>query len=805
MLVFTLFCGLFAWSGAGAGRATEIDFAHDIVPVLRKHCGACHLGEKKQGGFSMNTRELLLAGGEYGEAVQPGQSAQSALIRRVLSEDSDLRMPPEGARVSPEEVATLKQWIDAGVAWEAGFTFAGLAFEPPLRPRRVTLPPSVAGRENPVDQLVDDYLAEHKLPRQPLIDDTVFCRRVHLDVIGLLPEPDELARFLADPSPDKRQRLVHDLLQRDIDYAEHWLTFWNDLLRNDYTGTGFITQGRKQITNWLYDALVQNKPYDLFVRELIAPTPESEGFIQGIRWRGNVNASQTQEIQFAQNISQAFLGINLKCASCHDSFIDRWTLQETYNLAAVYATEPLTLHRCDKPLGQLAQAAWIFPELGQVDATAAQPERLRQLATLMTHPENGRFTRTIVNRLWHRLLGRGIVHPVDAMHTEPWNADLLDYLATQLADQGYDLKATIELICTSQTYQSELPPLPPADAGPYIFRGPLARRLTAEQFLDAVWQVTGAAPLQYDAAVVRAKLDPAASHPTAPLQAHWIWSRADASRTATAGETITLRRQFDLAEMPVSAVAVVTCDNSYRMFVNDREVAADDNWETVELVSLQPHLKIGTNAILLISANAGNEPNPAGLIFEARLRTPSDVRTLASDSSWQWTTSQPDRRGRFQQPPDDWQPAALVQNQRVWSARVTPQLLNLLSSAEQSSLRMVRASLVKNDFLMRSLGRPNRDQIVTMRPSELTTLEAIDLANGQALAAVIEQGARRRWSEHHDAGSLVNWLYAAALSRLPTAEEAALAEELLAASAPEAAVEDLLWSLFMLPEFQLIR
>src|SRR5688500_19393315 len=102
----------------------------------------------------------------------------------------------------------------------------------------------------------------------------------------------------------------------------------------------------------------------------------------------------------------------------------------------------------------MAQAAWLYPELGQVDAQAPQPERLKQLAALMTHPENGRFTRTIVNRLWHRLMGRGIVHPVDAMQTEPWNADLLDYLAVHLAENGYDLKQTLRLIVTSQAYQS---------------------------------------------------------------------------------------------------------------------------------------------------------------------------------------------------------------------------------------------------------------------------------------------------------------------------------------------------------------
>ena len=169
------------------------------------------------------------------------------------------------------------------------------------------------------------------------ISDREFARRVSLDLVGLLPTPEQLRQFLNNPSATRRQELVDELLGNPIAYADHWLTFWNDLLRNDYIGTGFITGGRKQITSWLHASLVANKPYDQMVRELIAPSSESEGFIQGIRWRGEVSASQTNEIQFAQSISQAFLGINMKCASCHDSFIDRWKLHEAYGLAAIYA------------------------------------------------------------------------------------------------------------------------------------------------------------------------------------------------------------------------------------------------------------------------------------------------------------------------------------------------------------------------------------------------------------------------------------------------------------------------------------
>src|SRR6202008_1380901 len=156
-------------------------------------------------------------------------------------------------------------------------------------------------------------------------------------------------------------------------------------------------------TGWLYNALLRNKPYDQFTRELINPTPESEGFIKGIKWRGNVNASQVVELQFAQNVSQVFFGANLKCASCHDSFIDNWKLEDAYSLAAVIADGPLQMHRCDKALGKTATARFRWPELGVIDVKAPKARPLEQAAQLVTHPDNGRFTRTIANRVWQRM------------------------------------------------------------------------------------------------------------------------------------------------------------------------------------------------------------------------------------------------------------------------------------------------------------------------------------------------------------------------------------------------------------------
>src|SRR5262245_57558071 len=118
ILVIVGLVGLVPLSG---GAAEPLDFAHDIVPIVRQHCGQCHTGDKKKGGYSMNTRAALIAGGESGAAASPGKSDKSELIRRVQSRDKDEMMPPEGARLTDSEVTLLKRWIDGGLTWEEGF------------------------------------------------------------------------------------------------------------------------------------------------------------------------------------------------------------------------------------------------------------------------------------------------------------------------------------------------------------------------------------------------------------------------------------------------------------------------------------------------------------------------------------------------------------------------------------------------------------------------------------------------------------------------------------------------------------
>jgi hypothetical protein len=769
-----------------------VDFAHTVAPVLMKHCADCHLGDKKKGGLSFNTRASLLEGGENGPVLTPGAADGGRFIAVLRSTDSDERMPPKGPRVPPEQIAALQAWVAAGAPWPDDFSFGAAGYEPPLKPRVVTLPPARDGLTHPIDRL----LAAQGWSAPAPVSDSVFLRRAHLDLIGLLPSASETEAFLADRRADKRERLVQSLLDRRRDYAEHWLSFWNDLLRNDYVGTGYIDGGRKQITRWLYGSLLANKPYDVFARELIAPTAASEGFINGIQWRGNVNASQVREIQFSQNVSQVFLGLNMKCASCHDSFTDRWKLNEAYNLAAVFASQPLEIHRCDVATGRFARPAWIFPELGDISPDAPKPERLKQLAALMTHPENGRFTRTLVNRLWQRLFGRGIVDPVDAMDTPPFNADLLDYLAVYFQENGYDMQKTLAHLAASRAYQS---PIAKAGAASGGFAGPTPRRLTAEQFLDAVWTVTGTAPTKLDADVKR----PGPEAPPVTPAARWIWRTAEGSSSVpVAGERATFRATFTLPRAVDGARAVITCDNEYTLYVNGRKIGADVDWPTVETWTL-PRLRAGENEVVIAARNAGHAPNAAALFFEIVLPEDGAATPLASRTEgWTWTDQEPDARGGFGRREITWQPAAEVANQRFLPEPIHTRLAQALGAARRPPVP-ARASLVKADLLMRALGRPNREQVVSVRPAELSTLEAITLSNGEALAKLLAAGGKDLAGRFEgDAPGLVRWLFLTTLCREPTAAERQALEP--AAAGGPAAIEDILWSVLMLPEFQLV-
>ncbi|HEY0549759.1 MAG TPA: DUF1549 domain-containing protein, partial [Verrucomicrobiae bacterium] len=377
--------------------SAPVDFVRDVKPIFDSACVKCHGKGKDKGGFSIETRAAFMQGGDSGAPIVSGKSAQSLIIELVSGLDPENVMPQKGSKLKPEQIALLRGWIDQGAHWPADISFQKAPVNN-LHPRKPALPPGKSGSANPVDRFLTSSVRE--IVPGNLVEDRVFARRVYLDVIGLLPKPQELSEFIADKRDDKRARLVSKLLQDNLRYAEHWLAFWNDVLRNDYRGTGYIDGGRKQISSWLFSALLTNMPYDQFVKQLVNPTSESEGFINGIVWRGAVNASQKPAMQAAQNIGQVFMGVNLKCASCHDSFINDYTLADSYGIAAIYASDNLEIAECDKPTGKFAKVKFLYSELGELDAKLPKAERIKQLAEILTSKKDGRLPRTAVNRLW---------------------------------------------------------------------------------------------------------------------------------------------------------------------------------------------------------------------------------------------------------------------------------------------------------------------------------------------------------------------------------------------------------------------
>ena len=253
-------------------------------------------------------------------------------------------------------------------------------------------------------------------------------------------------------------------------------------------------------------------------------------------------------MQASQNTAQVFLGVNLKCTSCHDSFVNRWKLKDAYGLAAYFSPEPrLQMYRCDVAQDKYAEPGFIFPELSRAPASTALADRRAAAAAIFTDPRLGRMPRTFVNRVWQRLLGHGLVANVDEMDGEPWSPALLDWLASDFVDSGYDIRRLIKTIALSRAYQ--LPSVPRAkeiDPRRYVFAGPEVRRMTAEQFADTIGAITG----EWGVAPVKAAPAPPAPPPvkgvpqippSQPRQAGMFareWRVASSSLTRALGRPI---------------------------------------------------------------------------------------------------------------------------------------------------------------------------------------------------------------------------------------------------------------------------
>jgi len=533
-----------AQQAAAPRSARLVDFTTQVRPIIEANCLECHSQDKRKGGLSLATYADILDGGRSGAVVRPGRGDDSLIFHRITAR-IEPQMPLDEFPLSTTETEILRQWIDQGARRAPGAPPAPPPWEAPLALTRPALPRIVwPAWSRPLDRMVASYLSQARVPQPALVSDAAFARRAYLDIWGLLPSPQEFDAFLADGAPDKRGRLVAALLADDQKYAEHWISFWNDLLRNEDGVTYFSENAsRKSITDWLLPALTSNLSYDQFVSRLLNPAApgDPEGFLTGVNWRGETSAAITPWMQASQNTAQVFLGVNLKCNACHDSFVSKWKLKDAYALAAFFSPDArLQLFRCDVARDQYAEPGFLYPELHRAPASSSLADRRAAAAAIFTDPRNGRLPRTVVNRLWERLLGHGIVRNSDEMDGQPWSPEVLDWLASDFVEHRYDLKHLIATIMSSRAYQmkavsrSAAPP-----ARDYQFRGPEVRRLTAEQFSDALGQITGEWSIHYPPAPPRSgPRPPTASDPVTAGVYGREWRAASTRLTRALGRPI---------------------------------------------------------------------------------------------------------------------------------------------------------------------------------------------------------------------------------------------------------------------------
>lgn len=350
---------------------------------------------------------------------------------------------------------------------------------------------------NYVDEKVDQKLKQLQYQPADVCSDEMFVRRVYLDVIGTLPTIKEVDSFLADRSSDKRERLIAELLNRP-EYAMFWAQKWGDLLRVSRKQIGLDSVFK--FSQWLQAAVSHNMPYDQFARELLTASGSTITSPAGNYYR---TASETLDAM--ESTAQLFLGTRIQCAKCHNHPFERWTQSNYYGLASFF--NRIERRKTDRPeevilwsrsTGEVHHPAdgrvmkpWV-PVTGDLEVPAAA-DRRAALAEWLTSPDNPFFARVEVNRIWAQVMGRGIVEPFDDFRDSnpPANAPLLDALAQDFVEHGFDRDHILTTILNSRTYQAGSRPNESNRDDNKYFSHYMPRQLTAEQLVDSLGQVAG--------------------------------------------------------------------------------------------------------------------------------------------------------------------------------------------------------------------------------------------------------------------------------------------------------------------------
>jgi hypothetical protein len=351
---------------------------------------------------------------------------------------------------------------------------------------------------NFIDEAVFAKLKTIGMPPSPLCDDATFIRRAGLDIAGRVPTLEETRRFIADADPKKREKFIDSLLA-SAEYADFFANKWSALLRNKRTKPA-DARGTFAFHAWIRDAMLANKPYDQFVREVVAASGEIEEN-PPVAWYRQVKEPQQQ----LEDTAQLFLGMRLQCAQCHHHPYEKWSQQDYYSFSAFFSQvgrkatttkeNEMIFHKrgaataVNKKTKQPVKPAG----LGAVpqEITPEDDPRLA-LADWMSSKDNPFFAKALVNRYWKHFFNRGIVEPEDDMRetNPPSNPELLDALAKRFVSSGYDLKDLIREMTRSQTYQFSAMPNEFNKNDRQNFSRYYPRRLPAEVLFDALNQLT---------------------------------------------------------------------------------------------------------------------------------------------------------------------------------------------------------------------------------------------------------------------------------------------------------------------------
>ena len=327
-------------------QGQSVGFSRDVQPILATRCFSCHGPDKAEAGLRLHKRTAALAELDSGEfAIVPGKPDESALLQRISSEEPDERMPPEGEPLSAQEISVLQRWVQSGAEWEKHWAFVPLQQD---EPPAVNLPDWVA---NPIDAFILARLEANGLSPQQPADKRTLVRRIYYDVTGLPPTHKELAKFLADDRSDAYEQLV-DRLLASPKYGEKWARHWLDVVR--YAETNSFERDAAKPYAWKYRdyvirSLNEDKPYDQFVREQLAgdeldqvtnDSITATGYYRLGTWDDEPADPLQSKYDDLDNIvsttGQAFLGLTVGCARCHDHKIDPFSQANYYGLLSFF-------------------------------------------------------------------------------------------------------------------------------------------------------------------------------------------------------------------------------------------------------------------------------------------------------------------------------------------------------------------------------------------------------------------------------------------------------------------------------------